>query len=150
MFLSAPLTAQNAAQDNPYPPFVIDIPQGWQAAYKAGSDGVGQSLELTSPDRAASFSLSLEAVPAKGWAKMVEDLSVRPKPDHSPPNMQADGSFVVTYNDSVTGMTGRKIYQRLDDRRYLVQTALGFHADLPRLINAVEIDESARNTDPAS
>lgn len=150
VLLSAPLAAQKAAQDSsPYPPFVINIPPGWQATYKAGADGLGQSLELTSPDRAASFGLRLEAVPSGGWDAMVEDLSVRPKPDHGPPNMQADGSFVVTYNDSATGMTGRKIYKRLDEQRYLIQTTLGFHADLPALINAAEIVESPPTAEQA-
>lgn len=142
--LSAGLQAQTLPAkggNNPYPPFVIDIPDGWQAVYKPGSGKVGQSLDLTSPDKAASFGLRIEAIPSGGWAQMIEDMSVRPKPDHGPPNMQADSSFVVTYNDTATGLTGRKIYRRLDQQRYLEQITLGFHADLPRLINAVEIVE---------
>lgn len=142
--LAGPGAAQAPGSGNPYSPFKIDIPQGWTVSYQGGSGPTGQSLELTSPDKAAFFGLYIQAIPAGGWADMIEDMSVRPKPDHSPPNMQADGSFVVTYNDTASGagMTGRKIYSRLDDGRCLVQVTLGFHPDLPALINAVDLEPS--------
>lgn len=125
-----------------YPPFSVKAPDGWTVAFSEGRSGVGQTLTMRSPDRAAVFSLTIENIPQGGWAKMIDRMGLRPLPDHGPPNIQDDNTFIITFNDTSMGATGRKIYTRLPDgRRYLLQTALGFHPDLPGLIGAVEIVE---------
>lgn len=141
---AAPLAAQEKQNNDEleYPPFALDIPEGWFARYSPGAGNAGQELELTSPDRKALFSVKIGFIEAGGWAAMIEHMSVRPEADHGPPNIQDEKSFIVTFNDTKSGATGRKIYRRLDDgRRYFLQTALGFHEELPRLINSVEIME---------
>lgn len=53
-------------------------------------------------------------------------------------------TFKACTRTNISGdKAGRKIDRRLDDRRYLVQTALGYHADWSGLINTVEIADSS-------
>lgn len=139
----AALCAQESKSetDNPYPPFVIEIPAGWKADYRPSSGSTGQQLKLTSPDRMAYFSLEIKAATNSQWQNLIEDMSIRPAPDHGPPNFQNNEVFIVTFNDTATGQTGRKIYQRLPKDRYLIQVASGFHENLPALINSVEIKD---------
>ena len=139
LLFSLPLAAQETSE-NPYEPFKVDVPSGWKAAYNPGNGKTGQSLKLTSPDGLAIFHVEFEALASGQWQKMIDDMSVRPAPDHGPPNVQSDDTFVVTFNDSATGMTGRKIFNRISPDRYLIQTAYGWHEDLPRLINSVQLE----------
>lgn len=139
LLCAQPLAAQEK-KSNPYDPFVVEIPAGWKASFNPGGGGkFGQSLKLTSPDNLASLTLQLEPLSPGQWDKMVEDMSVRPAPEHGPPNVQRDGYFIVTYNDTSSGLTGQKIYEQIRPEVYLIKTTLGFHTDLPALINAVEL-----------
>jgi len=141
LFCAQPIGAQES-EKNPYEPFQINVPAGWKASYNPGSGRAGQSLKLASPDGLALFSIEIHELKSGQWDKMIEDMSVRPAPEHGPPNMQSDDSFVVTFNDSATGLTGRKIYQRIGPKRdlYAIQTASGFHEDLPALLNSTQIN----------
>lgn len=140
-----------AQAEQEYPPFELQIPAGWTVEYKGAPGEYGQSLKLTSPDRAASYSLSLEALPESDWRKLEENLRDWPEPDHSPPTIQCfdtfcldyvlDVDFIITFNDKKSGDTGRKIYSKLDSKRYVLQVVLGFHPDLPPLINSYKINE---------
>lgn len=143
---SLPLASQGTEADNPYEPFSIKVPDGWQANFSPGAAGlVGSKLKLAAPDGLAIYIVQLESLSLGQWDKMINDMSFKPAPDHGLPNHQGDDIFVVTFNDKATGMTGRKIYQRVTPALYVLETAYGSNPDLPPLINSVEIMLPADN-----
>ncbi len=147
VIMAAPLGAQEViVEELPYPPYNMNIPAGWAADYDPGSGDLGQTLTLTSPDRAANFRLRIEPITDGGWEAMMNRMELNPAPDHGPPTIYDADNFVVSFNDITTDSMGRSQYTRLDAKRCLVQTSRGNHPDLGGLWNAVTIEEKTLGT----
>ncbi|MDL2260394.1 hypothetical protein LJB99_05935 [Deltaproteobacteria bacterium OttesenSCG-928-K17] len=139
---AAALYAEEAAKPA-FPPFVITIPNGFTTSYNPGNGKTGQSLTIAPKDRSAVYTVSIEALAPGQWESMLDQMLNKPKANTGPAEVQGKDQFLVTYNDTASGLAGRQIFQRINDGAYLKQVSLGYHPELNAAASSLSLQFEA-------
>lgn len=136
----SPLTARAEVQT--FDQFVVDIPPDWNTEFKSGDgDGYGANLFISKEDQSAMVSYTMEKLNGIAqWEAMIKEMTDHPKPDTGPAQVTSASTFLVTFTDSSSGLSGKETYYRIDDSRYVTEVAIGYADDLAAIMKSFQID----------
>jgi len=129
--------------------FTVDIPLGWSTEFKAGdSEGFGANLFVSKEDQSAMVSYTLEKLKAGQWEAMLKEMTEHPKSDTGPAEIKSDNSFLVTFNDNRSGMTGREIYHRVNSDMYVKEVVIGYADDMHVILGSFQVSKREEQPQP--
>lgn len=129
--------------------FAVDIPPGWKSTFKSGDkDGAGANLFISKEDQSAMISYTQESLSSGQWESMFKEMTDNPKPDTGPAQATSNSSFLVTFTDNKSGMSGRETYYRVSDNMYVKEVTIGYADDMSVILNSFEVNKKSEDEQP--